>query len=179
VTTGHEGESLSAVRPASMGPDPPSPEAALEERRSEPPQAVLFACNLNAIRSPMAAAILRYLAGKRIYVRSAGVREGESDPFAIAVMEEIGIDIAKHHPRTIEDLEDASFDLIITLAPEAHHKALELTRTNAVDVEYWPTIDPSAATGNREQILNAYRAVRDQLFERIKARFGFTGTPQA
>jgi protein-tyrosine-phosphatase len=143
------------------------------------PQAVLFACNFNAIRSPMAAAILRYLAGKRIYVRSAGVRPGETDPFAIAVMDEIGIDMSRHQPRAIEDLEDTSFDLIVTLAPEAHHKALEFTRTMAVDVEYWPTLDPSAATGNREQILQGYRAVRDQLFERIKERFGMGGAPQA
>ncbi len=127
----------------------------------------------------MAAAILRYLMGKRIYVRSAGVRPGEPDPFAVAVMDEIGIEITRHQPRSIEELEDTSFDLIITLAPEAHHKALELTRTNAVEVEYWPTMDPSATTGNREQVLSAYRAVRDQLFERIKARFGFTGAPQA
>lgn len=127
----------------------------------------------------MAAAILRFLAGNRIYVRSGGVRPGEPDPFAIAAMEEIGIDIAKHKPRAVEDLEDTSFDLIVTLAPEAHHKALELTRTMAVDVEYWPTMDPSAATGNREQIMAGYRAVRDQLFERIKARFAFSGIPQA
>lgn len=134
---------------------------------------------MNAIRSPMAASILHFLAGKRIYVRSAGVRPGEPDAFAIAAMDEIGIDITKHRPISIEELEDTSFDLIVTLAPEAHHKALELTRTMAVDVEYWPTMDPSAARGNREQILNAYRAVRDQLFERIKARFAFTVAPQA
>jgi protein-tyrosine-phosphatase len=143
------------------------------------PQAVLFACNLNAIRSPMAEAILRHLAGRRVYVRSAGVRPGAADPFAAAVMDEIGISITKHQPSAIEDLEDSAFDLIITLAPEAHHKALELTRTMAVDIEYWPTIDPSAATGNREQILDAYRAVRDTLFQRIKARFALTGAPQA
>jgi protein-tyrosine-phosphatase len=119
-------------------------ETSLHEQRSpDLPHAVLFACNLNAIRSPMAAAILRHLAGKRIYVRSAGVRPGEVDPFAIMAMDEIGIDIAKHQPRAIEELADTSFDLIISLAPEAHHKALELTRTMAVDVEYWPTMDPS------------------------------------
>lgn len=146
---------------------------------SDIPRAVLFACNHNCIRSPMAAGILRHLAGRRIYVRSAGVRPAEPDPFAIAVMDEIGIDIAKHEPRRIEDLEDTTFDLIITLAPEAHHKALELTRTMAVDVEYWPTIDPSAAVGNREQILDAYRAVRDSLFDRIKQRFAFKAPPQA
>ena len=145
----------------------------------ESPQAVLFACNMNAIRSPMAAAILRHLTGRRIYCRSAGVRPGEIDPFAIAVMDEIGIDIANHQPRSIEDLEDTSFDLIVTLAPEAHHKALELTRTMAVDVEYWPTMDPSAATGNREQILGNYRAVRDTLFQRIKSRFALIAPPQA
>jgi protein-tyrosine-phosphatase len=143
------------------------------------PQSVLFACNHNAIRSPMAAAILRYLAGKRIYSRSGGVKAGRFDPFAVAAMEEIGIDISKHQPRTIEDLEDTSFDLIVTLAPEAHHKALELTRTMAVDVEYWPTLDPSAVAesgmGSREQILDAYRGVRDSLFRRIKERFPLGG----
>jgi protein-tyrosine-phosphatase len=143
------------------------------------PNAVLFACNMNAIRSPMASAILRHLTGRRIYVRSAGVRPGEADPFAIGVMDEIGIDIAKHTPVAIEELEDTTFDLIVTLAPEAHHKALELTRTMAVEVEYWPTMDPSAAGGNREQILEAYRSLRDQLFERIKARFGLAAPPQA
>jgi protein-tyrosine-phosphatase len=127
----------------------------------------------------MAAAILRFLAGKRIYVRSAGVRAGEMDPFAVAVMDEIGIDLTRHQPTAIDDLEDTSFDLIVTLAPEAHHKALELTRTMAADVEYWPTLDPSAAAGNREQIMETYRAVRDQLFARIKERFAFIAAPQA
>jgi protein-tyrosine-phosphatase len=146
---------------------------------SDLPHAVLFACKFNAIRSPMAAAILRHLMGKRIYVQSAGVRRGETDPFAVAVMDEIGIDMGRHMPRSIEELEDTTFDLIVTLAPEAHHKALELTRTMAVGVEYWPTLEPSATSGNREQILHSYRAVRDQLFERIKARFGLGGAPQA
>jgi protein-tyrosine-phosphatase len=134
---------------------------------------------MNAIRSPMAAAILRHLAGRQIYVQSAGVRAGEVDPFAAAVMDEIGIGIAGHEPTAIDSLEDTSFDLIVTLAPEAHHKALEFTRTQAADVEYWPTLDPSAAAGSREQILDTYRGVRDQLFARIKERFSFAGAPQA
>ena len=137
------------------------------------PGAVLFACSHNVVRSPMAEAILKRLAGDRIYVQSAGVRPGEPDPFAIAVMQEIGIDISKHRPRAIADLHDTSFDLIVTLSPEAHHKALELTRTLAAEVEYWPTADPTAVEGSREQRLNAYREVRDQLAERIKARFGW------
>jgi protein-tyrosine-phosphatase len=94
-------------------------------------------------------------------------------------MDEIGIDMTRHQPKSIEDLEDTSFDLIVTLAPEAHHQALELTRTMAVDVEYWPTMEPSATAGNREQIMQSYRVVRDQLFERIKTRFGLGGAPQA
>ena len=138
------------------------------------PQAVLFACGLNAVRSPMAAALLGYYFGKTIYVRSAGVRKGELDPFAVAVMQEIGLDIAKHKPMTFEELDDwegLNFDLIITLSPEAHHRALELTRTIAADVEYWPIPDPTDTSGNREQQLDAYRAVRDQMDARIKARF--------
>lgn len=146
---------------------------------SDVPKAVLFACTLNAVRSPMAAAILRHLAGQRIYVESAGVRAGERDPFVEEVMNEIGIDVTLHRPQTLSDLDDTTFDLIITLSPEAHHQALELTRTMAVDVEYWPTFDASliAEMGNREQVLEAYRAVRDSLFNRIKERFQLAGGP--
>ena len=143
------------------------------------PGSVLFACTLNAIRSPMAAAILRHLAGRRVYVESAGVRAGEVDPFVAAVMDEIGIDLSRHQPHTLADLQDTTFDLIVTLSPEAHHQALEMTRTMAVDVEYWPTFDASlmVGQGNREQTLDSYRAVRDRLFQRIKTRFGFEGGP--
>ena len=138
------------------------------------PQAVLFACGLNAVRSPMAAALFRHMFGREAYVGSAGVRRGELDPFAVAVMEEIGLDIAKHRPMTFEELEDwegLNFDLIVTLAPEAHHKALDLTRTIAAEVEYWPTGDPTIQEGSREQRLDAYRAIRDQLMRRIRERF--------
>jgi protein-tyrosine-phosphatase len=139
------------------------------------PQAVLFACGLNSVRSPMAAALFKHLFGRVTYVGSAGVRKGELDPFAVAAMEEIGLDIAKHRPITFEELEDLeglNFDLIVTLAPEAHHRALDLTRRLALDVEYWPTPDPTIAEGNREQRLESYRAVRDQLMTRIRRRFG-------
>jgi protein-tyrosine-phosphatase len=125
----------------------------------------------------MAAAILRHLAGNRVYVKSAGVRAGETDPFAVAAMEELGIDISKHQPMSLAELHDTSFDLIVSLSPEAHHKALDLTGRFAVDVEYWPTPDPTLASGNREQILSAYRAVRDGLFRRIKQRFPLAGAP--
>jgi len=141
---------------------------------SQQPQAVLFACGLNSVRSPMAAALLRQALGTSLYVGSAGVRKGELDPFAAAVMDEVGIDIKAHRPMTFEELEDLeglNFDLIVTLSPEAHHKALELTRTLALDVEYWPTADPTAIEGSREQRINAYRDVRDQLLQRIRTRF--------
>lgn len=143
------------------------------------PGAVLFACTMNSVRSPMAAAILRHLAGRRVYVESAGVRAGGADAFAQEVMDEIGIDITQHTPRTLRDLHDTSFDLIVSLSPEAHHQALELTRTMAVDVEYWPTFDATLmiGQGSREQILQAYRSVRDALFKRIKQRFGLEGGP--
>lgn len=141
------------------------------------PRAVLFACSMNAIRSPMASALMRHLTNYKVYAKSAGVHMGETDPFAIAVMEEIGIDISAHEPVTLSELHDTSFDLIITLAPEAHHQALELTRTMAVDVEYWPTIDPSLETGSREQRLAAFRSCRDQLLQRIKQRFDLGGGP--
>lgn len=123
----------------------------------------------------MAAAMLRHLAGRRIYVESAGVRAGEPDPFAIAVMDEIGIDISDHVPQAIDDLHDLGFDRIVTLAPEAQHKALEIAQGYAIDVVYWPTPDPTLATGPREMILDAYRAVRDRLFDKIKAAFPVQG----
>ena len=138
------------------------------------PQAVLFACGLNSVRSPMAAALLRQMAGMAIYVASAGVRRGELDGFAVAAMEEIGIDIGAHRPMTFEDLEDLeglNFDLIVTLSPEAHHRALELTRVLAAAVEYWPTVDPTVVEGSREQRLQSYRQVRDELRRRIGGRF--------
>ncbi len=147
-----------------------------EGARSTKPQAVLFACGLNSVRSPMAAGLFKQIMGRASYVASAGVRKDELDPFAVAALEEVGIDISRHRPMTFEELEDwegFNFDLIVTLSPEAHHKALDLTRTAAADVEYWPTPDPTAVEGTREQRLAAYREVRDQLTERIKSRFGW------
>lgn len=146
----------------------------MAERPSRP-HAVLFACGMNAVRSPMAAAIAQQLFGATVHVGSAGVQKGELDPFAVAAMEEIGIDIARHKPVTFEELDDLeglNFDLVVTLSPPAQHRAMELTRTNAATVEYWPTSDPTATEGSREQRLDAYRAVRDQLMARIRERFG-------
>ncbi|SFK25347.1 low molecular weight phosphatase family protein [Methylocapsa palsarum] len=132
------------------------------------PQSVLFACTLNTVRSPMAEALARHFFGTQVYFASAGLKRGEIDPFVAETMEEIGIDMSKHRPHTFEDLEDASFDLIVTLSPEAHHKALEFTRTLAADVAYWPTLDPTAVEGSRERVLDAYRTVRDGLLKRIE-----------
>ena len=142
------------------------------------PGSVLFCCTFNAIRSPMAEGILKYLHGKRVFVDSVGVRAQEIDGFVVAVMDEIGIDMSKHRSKTFDDLEDTSFDLIISLSPEAQHKAVEMTRTMAGDVEFWPTMDPSMVEGNREERLEAYREVRDRLMERIRERFPPSGAPQ-
>jgi protein-tyrosine-phosphatase len=142
------------------------------------PQAVLFACNFNTVRSVMAEGLMRRRFAKRIYVESVGVRKGlEPDPFVAVVMDELGVDVSKHRARRFLDLEDESFDLIVTLTPEAHHQALEFTRSLAVDVEYWPTLDPTDAQGAREQRLDAYRAVRDALDKRIAQRFAEAATP--
>jgi protein-tyrosine-phosphatase len=145
----------------------------------ELPSAVLFACTMNSIRSPMAEAILKHLHGKRIFVDSAGSRRGEIDGFAVAVMEEIGIDLSRHRSKSFDQLEDSSFDLIVSLSPEAQHKAMEMTRAMACEVEFWNTFDPSMVEGSREARLDAYRRVRDELFRRIKDRFptdGVAGT---
>lgn len=125
----------------------------------------------------MAEGILKHFHGRRIYVDSVGVREREVDPFAVAVMDEIGIDISRHRSKTFDDLEDGSFDLIITLSPEAQHRAVELTRTMACEIEFWHTLDPTIFEGNRESRLNAYREVRDTLMRRILARFPAPSAP--
>ncbi|HVG81322.1 MAG TPA: arsenate reductase ArsC [Methylomirabilota bacterium] len=135
------------------------------------PDAVLFACTRNAIRSPMAEALLKHFHGARIYVQSVGVRPGLIDPFAVVVMEEMGIDIARHRQRSFDDLEDDSFDLVISLSPEAQHRAVEMTRHMACEVEFWNTFDPSLVEGTREMRLEAYRDVRDALMQRILQRF--------
>jgi protein-tyrosine-phosphatase len=135
------------------------------------PSSVLFACTLNSIRSPMAAALLRALHGRRVFVDSVGVRSAAIDPFAVAVMAEIGIDIAAHQPKSFDELEDTSFDLIISLSPDAQHAAVELTRSAACDVEFWPVLDPTGLDLSREETLATYRMVRDQLRKRIAERF--------
>ena len=139
------------------------------------PGSVLFACTMNAVRSPMAEALLKHLHGKRIYVDSVGLKSAPLDPFVVEVMAELGIDLRRHHAKTFEDLADSSFDVIITLAPEAQHRAIEMTRTMACDEEYWPTFDPTLVEGSREIRLAAYREVRDQLLHRIRERFPVGG----
>jgi len=139
---------------------------------TRPPGAVLFVCTSNAIRSVMAAGLMQRRFGRMVHVESVGVRPIEAvDPMAVVVMDEEGVDVSKHRPRGFDALEDMYFDLIITMTPEAHHRALEFTRTMAVEVEYWPTFDPSLAEGSREQRLEEYRAVRDAIDARMAARF--------
>jgi protein-tyrosine-phosphatase len=135
------------------------------------PGSVLFACNHNAIRSPMAAAMLRQLHARRIFVDSVGVRPLPIDPFAVAVMDELGISLRDHVAKSFEELEDLSFDLVVSLTPEAQHSAVELTRSMACDVEYWPSFDATGVEGSRQEILTAYRTVRDTLWRRVQERF--------
>ncbi|MGF1639594.1 MAG: arsenate reductase ArsC [Rhodospirillales bacterium] len=135
------------------------------------PTAVLFACTHNAVRSPMAEGLLKHLRGHRIYVDSVGVRPGALDPFAVQVMDEIGIDIGRHRPKAFDDLEDESYDLVVSLSPEAQHKAVEMTRVMACEVVFWNTFDPTLIEASRETRLAAYRQVRDQLLARIRSHF--------
>lgn len=139
---------------------------------SATPRSVLFLCGMNSVRSPMAELIARKLLPRSVFVASAGIRPGERDPFVDAVLAEADLSLGEREPRQFDELEDAYFDLIVTLSPQAHHAALELTRSLAVEVEYWPMPDPTGATGTREQIMGAYRDVRDRLETRIRQRFG-------
>ena len=135
------------------------------------PSSILFVCSENALRSPMAEALTKHRLGTSVFVDSVGVRDGELDPMAIAVMDEIGVDMSRHQSKRLDDLMDTSFEVIVTLSPEAQHKAIELTRVTASEVEYWQTPDPSVAEGHREARLLAYRDLRDYLIKRIEARF--------
>ncbi|MFK4824598.1 low molecular weight phosphatase family protein [Paenochrobactrum sp. BZR 588] len=135
------------------------------------PSSILFVCGKNSIRSPMAELLTRRMLSKSTYIASAGVKKGERDPFVDAVLAEISISLDNRQPRDLDELEDGYFDLIITLTPLAHHTVLEKMRGFSVDVEYWPTPDPTLLTGSREQILVAYRDVRDRLKKQIEQRF--------
>ena len=141
------------------------------------PGSVLFACSQNSVRSPMAEAMAKRLYGQSSYIDSVGVRASEVDGFAVAALDEIDVDVHRHHCKTFADVDPASFDLIVTLSPEAHHQALEFTRGTAVEVEYWPVPDPSAVEGSREARLEAYRRTRDLILTRLKARFGTPAGP--
>ena len=141
------------------------------------PGAVLFACNYNRVRSPMAEALTKLLYGQRIFVDSCGLKPGEGvDPFVCAVIDELGADLTRHTAKTFDEVDEGAFDLVISLTPEAQHRAVEMARGKAVEIAYWPTHDPTLATGSREAVLEAYRAVRDELKARIEARFGRPST---
>jgi len=134
------------------------------------PAAVLFVCTLNAVRSPMAEAMAKKYFGKEMRIESAGVRAGETDGFAMVAMQEIGLDITRHWPRTFEELEFVDFDLVIALSLSAQRKAEEFFHGRA-PVEFWPTEDATAIEGTRDQRLDAFRDVREGLLARIRERF--------
>jgi protein-tyrosine-phosphatase len=141
------------------------------------PASLLFACSENSVRSPMAEALAKRLYGQASYIDSVGVRASEVDFFAAAALDELGIDVHRHHAKTFGDVDPSSFDLIVTLSPEAHHQALEFTRGTAAEVEYWPVMDPSIVEGSRDMRLSAYRSTRDQILAQLKARFGAPSGP--
>ena len=144
------------------------------------PETVLFACNYNRVRSPIAAAMMREMFGHAVFVESCGMkptREDDADPMVTVVMDEIGLDMSRHAPKSFDDLHEM-FDLVISLTPEAHHRAMELSRGRAVTLEYWPTPDPTLGEErSREATLSAYRQLRDGLRRRLKARFAAPSTP--
>ena len=141
------------------------------------PASLLFACSENSVRSPIAAALAKRLYGRSSYIDSAGVRASAVDGFAVQALDEIGIDVHHHHAKTFDDVDPSSFDVIVTLSPEAHHQALEFTRGTAAEVEYWPVPDPSVVEGTRDMRLDAYRRLRDMILIRLKARFGAPAGP--
>jgi protein-tyrosine-phosphatase len=126
----------------------------------------------------MAEAIGKHFLGHRIYFDSIGVRTGELNPFTVAVLDEIGIDISGHIPKSFEGLQDKSYDLVVSLTPEAQHQAVEMTRTISCTLEYWPTADPSIVWGNRDSVIEAFRKLRDTLVNKMSLRFEFDKPPE-
>ncbi|GIT93155.1 ArsC family transcriptional regulator [Jannaschia pagri] len=141
------------------------------------PQSVLFCCDHNAVRSPMAEGLMKKLCGMDIYVQSAGVRNDlEIDGFAIAVCEELGVELARHRARSFDEMQEwgddlEGFDLIVALSPASQRRALELARHAHIDVEYWPIMDPTGLGEGREAKLASYRQTRDQIMSKLTARF--------
>lgn len=141
------------------------------------PQSVLFCCDHNAVRSPMAEGIMKKLFGTDAYVQSVGVMNDlEIDGFAIATCKEIGVELERHRSRSFEEMEQmgealSGFDVIVTLSPASQRRALDLTRYYHLTVEYWPVMDPTGIGETREQKLNAYRQTRDQLMTRMQANW--------
>ncbi|QRZ13767.1 low molecular weight phosphatase family protein [Paracoccus methylovorus] len=142
------------------------------------PHSVLFCCDHNAIRSPMAEGMMKKFYGRAAYVQSAGVKNDmEIDGFAIAVCKEIGVELSTHRARSFDEMKAwgddlTSFDLVIALSPASQRRALEMTRVSHMDVEYWPIMDPSGLAEGREAKLALYRTVRDQIRKRMVGRFG-------
>jgi protein-tyrosine-phosphatase len=137
------------------------------------PRSILFACSLNAVRSPMAEGLARAILGQRIYVDSAGLSTETLDSFAVSALAELGIDIRDHNTQAFDDIAVDEFDLIVALSPEALERAKQLTRHSSVALEYWPTDDPTVDQGgSRESRMTAYRDVRDGIARRIRERFG-------
>jgi len=141
------------------------------------PSSILFACTWNSVRSPMAAGIMKSIAGNSINIDSVGVHKGEIDAFTVTVLNEVGIDVSDHISKTFRDINNASFNLVISLSPEAQHSAVELTRTSNCHLEFWHTMDPSIIDGNRETRLDAYRNIRDQLRKKLLQRFSISSPP--
>lgn len=142
------------------------------------PQAVLFCCDHNAVRSPIAEGLMKKFYGQTVYVQSAGVKNDmEIDGFSIAVCQEMGVEMARHRSRSFEEMQQwgddlGQYDLIIALSPASQRMALELTRHHHISVEYWPILDPTGLGETRDAKLSAYRQSREQIRERIIARFG-------
>jgi protein-tyrosine-phosphatase len=142
------------------------------------PASILFCCDHNAVRSPMAEGLMKRLYGQKAYVQSAGVRNDmEIDGFSIAVCQELGIELSRHRSRSFTEMQQwgddlGQFDLIVALSPASQRMALELTRYYHLNVEYWPIIDPTGLGEGREAKLSAYRQARDQIRDRMLARFG-------
>ena len=142
------------------------------------PQSVLFCCDHNSVRSPMAEGIMKQLYGTECYIQSVGVKNDlEIDGFSIAVCAELGVELSRHRSRSFDEMEDwgddlSSFDLVLALSPASQRRALDLTQFYHLDVEYWPILDPTGLGDNRDARLELYRQARDQIKDRLIARWG-------
>ena len=140
-------------------------------------QSVLFCCNYNSVRSPMAEGIFKKLIDQRIFVQSAGVFDTlEIDGFTVKVCDEINVKLSKHRVRSLKEMEKeggftGGFDLVVALTKESLEEVRKYSRYSSVMIEDWIVEEPVKDENDINQTIGSYRNTRDIILKKINERF--------